>query len=147
MFHELGTSDPSSRASRYAPGQVTSLTTKGPSRIGDNLCRSMVVCILRSTRSPTAKLHALMFREWKRLIACWYIADWMTAASRSSSSWSRSVRRDSLACCSLNFWVRNDRCSPQSAAFLLIHRPRKNETARWPDWDLFAEPIELMAVL
>ena len=108
MFHEFDTVVPSLRSNRYDPDRVTSVTRYGPSHNGNNLCQSFVVWILRRTRSPTSYYRAITRFAWLRLIACWWRADKMTAASRSSSILSRSVTRDSSEFCSLYNWTRRD---------------------------------------
>jgi len=86
MLNEFGTSDPSSRPSRYEPGWVTSTIRYEPSHNGDNFCRF----------------------TWYCLIVCWCLADKITAASLSSWILSRSVTRDSSEFCSLYNWTWRD---------------------------------------
>lgn len=68
---------------------------KGPSHMGDNLCLSIMVWILHSTRSPIVKLLSWTFLSWYLCMACWHFADYIMFESLDSSSLSRSSTRPS----------------------------------------------------
>jgi hypothetical protein len=53
MFHGLGSCMPSSVAKRTDPGRHTFVTLKGPSQLGESLCRPSRFRIHLRTRSPT----------------------------------------------------------------------------------------------
>jgi hypothetical protein len=129
MFHEFGTSEPSSHCSLYKPGWVTSTTSKGLSQTGESLCRSLVVCIFRKMKSPTLKLHELMLHVWYHLIACWCFADWMTIASRNSSNLVKSSIRESSDWSSLNYYSQKYLCSTSVGNIALD--PYTNENGVW----------------
>jgi hypothetical protein len=63
------------------------------SQTRESLCWSLVIWILRRTKSPSLKLQELMLRDD---IACWCFADCMTAASCNSPNFFKSSTRELL---------------------------------------------------
>ena len=53
VFHEFGSTWPSSCASRYAPVRSAVMTVKGPSHRGESLCKPERFWTRRKTKSPT----------------------------------------------------------------------------------------------
>jgi hypothetical protein len=64
MFHGLGSSMPSSVAKRTDPGRHTFVTLKGPSQLGESLCKSSRLRIRLKTRSPTRSSLLHTNRWW-----------------------------------------------------------------------------------
>jgi hypothetical protein len=98
---------------------------RGASQVGEILWRSLVVWIFCSMKSTTGKLCELTFHVWYHLMAYWCLADWMIAASHSSSnmvkSWTLgSFDRSSLKCC-----TQKDLCSTSVVTLPQTHKPEK----------------------
>jgi hypothetical protein len=64
MFHGLGSCMPSSVARRTDPGRHTFVTLKGPSQLGESLCRPSRFRIRLKTRSPTRSSLFRTNRWW-----------------------------------------------------------------------------------
>jgi hypothetical protein len=64
MFHGLGSCMPSSVAKRTDPGRHTLVTLKGPSQLGESLCRPSQFRIHLKTRSPTRSSLLRTNRWW-----------------------------------------------------------------------------------
>jgi hypothetical protein len=64
MFHGLGSCMLSSVAKRTDPGRHTFVTLKGPSQLGESLCRPSRFRIRLKTRSPTRSSPLRTNRWW-----------------------------------------------------------------------------------
>jgi hypothetical protein len=64
MFHGLDSCMPSSVARRTDPGRHIFVTLKGPSQLGESLCRPSRFRIRLKTRSPTQSSLLCTNRWW-----------------------------------------------------------------------------------